>query len=191
MANLCDYLKEAKTIQGKSEKQRHVKQEKNMVSDTTGNENIVWVVLHKTTVEMSFRYGMFNPNIYTTVIIKTSLSTKSKTVFLPGSRQVYAQVWEWTCFPFTGRVKELQFLGFLFWSHWYSESYTTSYRPQCVESWMVSMAELHPATGTPVHNHWTLEQWRCVLWSEELSVSIWQSDESGFGCQSTCLSVLC
>lgn len=110
-ANLCDYLKEAKTIQGKSEKQRQVKQDKNMVSDTTGNENIVRVVLHKTIVEM------FNPNIYTTVILKTSLSTKSKTVFLPGSRQVYVQVWERTCFPFTGHVKELQFVGFLFWSH--------------------------------------------------------------------------
>lgn len=52
MVNLCDYLKEAKTIQGKSEKQR---QEKNMVSDTTENENIGRVVLHKNIVEMSFR----------------------------------------------------------------------------------------------------------------------------------------
>lgn len=103
---------------------------------------------------------MFNPNIYTTAFIKTSLSTKSKTVFLPGSRQVYAQVWERTCFPFTGHVKELQFLGFLFW---YSESYTTSYRPQRVESWMVSMAELHPTTGTPVHDHWTLAVKMCSL----------------------------
>lgn len=99
---MCDYLKEAKTIQGKSEKQRHVKQDKNMVSDTTGNENIVRVVLHKTIVEMSFRYGMFNPNIYTTVILKTSLSTKSKTVFLPGSRQVYVKCGNGLAFPLLG-----------------------------------------------------------------------------------------
>jgi len=23
---------------------------------------------------------------------------------------------------------------------------------------------------------WTLEQWRCVLWSDELRFSVWQSD---------------
>ncbi|CAI9550393.1 unnamed protein product [Staurois parvus] len=24
--------------------------------------------------------------------------------------------------------------------------------------------------------HWTLEQWRCVLWSDEVCFSVWQSD---------------
>ena len=26
------------------------------------------------------------------------------------------------------------------------------------------------------HRHWTLEQWKCVLWSDEVHFAIWQSD---------------
>ena len=53
----------------------------------------------------------------------------------------------------------------------------------------VSMAEqLHPShtsasaiqsvrcSGVKACRHWTLEQWRRVLWSDELCFSIWQSD---------------
>ena len=42
--------------------------------------------------------------------------------------------------------------------------------------------------------HWTLEQWRRVLWSDEShSLSGYFKEESGFGCQEnrTCLNAMC
>ncbi|CAI9568625.1 unnamed protein product [Staurois parvus] len=43
-------------------------------------------------------------------------------------------------------------------------------------------------------HHWTLEQWKCVLWRDKSHFSVRQSDISGFGgCQEngTCLTALC
>ncbi|CAI9566248.1 unnamed protein product [Staurois parvus] len=44
------------------------------------------------------------------------------------------------------------------------------------------------------HHHWTLEQWRCGLWSNKSRFSGNLMDMSGFGgCQEngTCLTTLC
>jgi hypothetical protein len=33
------------------------------------------------------------------------------------------------------------------------------------------------------HRHWTLEQWKCVIWSDESRFTVWQSNEQNWDWQ--------
>ncbi|CAI9609581.1 unnamed protein product [Staurois parvus] len=65
--------------------------------------------------------------------------------------------------------------------------------PQSTVSGIITKwRQLGTAATQPCH-HWTLEQWRCVLWSDQSCFSVNLMDVSGFGgCQNgTCLTALC